>query len=111
MIRLPMSLRAFAFFLILLAGVLDVPASGLAYINGQNYLLLAQWASANGFQGFSRDQGREFILTREDSRLVFDVDSPQMEINGIHVRLSFPVASQKNLPYVSELDINTVLRP
>ena len=101
----------FAFFLILFGRVLPAPASTLASFNGQTYVPLAQWASANGFEGFTRNQGREFILTRNDSRLVFDVDSAQMEINGIHVRLSFPVACQKNLPYVSELDINTLIRP
>jgi N-acetylmuramoyl-L-alanine amidase len=102
-----------AVFLILLAGIMEVPASaaGLAFINGQSYVLLAQWASANGFEGFTRSHGREFILTGDDSRLVFDIDSSQVEINGINVRLSFPVASQKNLPYISELDINTLLRP
>src|SRR5580658_8419636 len=108
-----LSFRSAAIFLILLAGIMEVPAAAaaLAFINGQSYVLLAQWASANGFDGFTRNHGREFILTGDDSRLVFDIDSSQVEINGINVRLSFPVASQKNLPYISELDINTLLRP
>ena len=111
MSRPPLSFCSFAVFLVLIGGVFRTSAAGLAFINGQSYLLLAQWASANGFEGITRNQGREFILTREDSRLVFDVDSAQMEINGIHVRLSFPVACQKNLPYISELDINTLIEP
>ena len=111
MIRPRLSFCFRAVFLVLLAGSLATSAAGLTFMNGQNYLLLAQWASANGFQGSTRNQGREFILTREGSQLVFDVDSAQMEINGIHVRLSFPITVQKNLPYISELDINTLLRP
>jgi N-acetylmuramoyl-L-alanine amidase len=111
MIRPCFSFCSLAVLLILLGGIWEAPASTLASFGGQTYLPLAQWASANGFEGFTRNQGREFILTRSDSRLVFEVDSAQMEINGIHVRLSFPVACQKKLPYISELDINTLIRP
>jgi N-acetylmuramoyl-L-alanine amidase len=102
--------------LILFGGVCVASCSELAFINGQTYIPLAAWARANGFEGSASDHGREIVLTGEDarlenSRLVFHVDSAEAEINGVNVRLSFPVASQKDLPFISELDVRTALRP
>ncbi len=97
--------------MVLFSGVRAASASDLAFINGQTYLPLAAWASANGFHGFIGDHGKEFVLMDKNSRLVFDVDSAQAEINGVNVRLSFPVASQKDVPFISELDIRTTIRP
>lgn len=105
------SFRILAAGLILLGGVLAASAAELAFINGQTYIPLAAWADANGFHGFTSDHGREIVLTDKHSRLVFDVDSAQAEINGVNVRLSFPVASQRDTPYISELDIRTTIRP
>src|ERR1700761_3319179 len=82
-----------------------------AFINGQNYVALADWAHANGFGGYTRDSGREIVLTNRQTRLVFDVNSAQAEINGVNVRLSFPVSSQRNIPCISSLDIDTAIRP
>ena len=97
--------------MVLLNGLPAASAAGLAFINGQTYLPLAAWASANGFHGFVGDHGKEFVLSDKKSRLVFDVDSAQAEINGVNVRLSFPIASQKDIPFISELDVRTTIRP
>jgi N-acetylmuramoyl-L-alanine amidase len=78
------------------------------FVNGQNYVPLADWAHGNGFCGFTRD--REIILTNKNSRLVFDVDSAQAQINGVNVRLSFPVASVKGVPMVAQLDLEKTIR-
>jgi N-acetylmuramoyl-L-alanine amidase len=80
-----------------------------AFVNGQNYMPLADWARGNGFYGFTRD--REIILTNKNSRLVFDVDSAQSQINGLNVRLSFPVANVKGVPLISQLDLDKTIRP
>ena len=61
-------------------------------INGRNYIGLAAWAKVNGFGGYSLNSGTEFILTNRTSRLVFNQDSADSTINGVRVRLSFPVA-------------------
>jgi hypothetical protein len=58
-----------------------------AFINGQNYVPLADWARANDFRIALLN--REIILTDKNSRLVFGVDSAQAEINGVNVRFSF----------------------
>src|SRR5947209_4183233 len=71
------------------------------FINGHNYTPLGGWARANGFGGYTLNGGTEFVLTNRSSRLVFDKDSPDATINGVGVRLAFPVAKGG---FVSQLD-------
>ena len=80
-------------------------------INGHNYTPLADWARGNGFYGFTRDHGDEIILTNRAARLVFDVDSAQAEINGVNVRLSFPVANVKGVSFIAQFDLDRTVRP
>ncbi len=82
-----------------------------ASINGQNYVPLAEWARGNGFYGFTRNRGDEIVLTNRAARLVFDVDSAQAQINGVNVRLSFPVANAKGVPLIAQLDLEKTIRP
>jgi N-acetylmuramoyl-L-alanine amidase len=82
-------------------------AARAAFINGQNYVPLADWARANGFRVASLSRA-ETVLTNKSSRLVFDTDSADAKINGVDVRLSFPVAKGA---LVSQLDLDTAVRP
>ena len=77
-------------------------------INGRNYVSLAGWARMNGFTGWTRNGGTEFILTNKTSRIVFEKDSADATINGVDVRLSFPVAKGG---FVSQLDVDKTIRP
>ena len=86
------------------------PAHG-AFINGQNYVPLADWARGNGFYGFTVNRGEEIVLTNRMTRLVFDVDSAQAEFNGVNVRLSFPVAKDKSVPLIAQFDLDKTIRP
>lgn len=105
----PISLRIFFICLITLMGG-AWPSLALS-INGQDYVPLTEWSRANGFYGFTRDHGDEIVLTNKNSRLVFDVDSAQAEINGVNVRLSLPIAGRKTVPAISQLDVGTTIRP
>jgi N-acetylmuramoyl-L-alanine amidase len=80
-------------------------------LNGQNYTPLADWSRGNGFYGFTRNHGMEIVLTNRTARLVFDVDSAQAQINGVNVRLSFPVANVKGVPLVAQFDLDKTVRP
>jgi N-acetylmuramoyl-L-alanine amidase len=80
-------------------------------INGQTYTPLAEWARGNGLSGFTRDHGKEIILTNHAARLVFDVDSASAEINGVSVRMSFPVANAKGVPLIAKFDLDKTVRP
>jgi N-acetylmuramoyl-L-alanine amidase len=79
-----------------------------ASINGQNYVPLADWARANGFYGYTLNHGDQIILTNKTSRLMFDVDSAESKINGVNVRLAFPVAKGA---LISQLDLDKTIRP
>ncbi len=39
------------------------------------------------------------------------MDSAQAEINGVNVRLSFPVANVKGVPFIAQLDLDKTIRP
>jgi N-acetylmuramoyl-L-alanine amidase len=94
---------------ILAAGMFGVLPSQSATFNGQYYMPLADFARASGFVALKR--GDEEVLTNKTQRLVFDANSAQAQINGVNVRLSFPVALAGGELLVSELDVETALRP
>ena len=101
------------FFTLLLGWSLQLCASPAqaVLINGHSYTSLGEWARGNGFSGFTRDHGREIVLTNRTARLIFDVDSASAEINGVNVRLSFPVANAKGVPFIAQLDLDKTVRP
>ena len=82
-----------------------------AFINGQNYVPVADWARANGLKCFWLKRGDEIVAANRATRLVFDKDSRMVEVNGINVALSFPVAVDKGTPLIAQLDLNTTIRP
>src|ERR1700733_13668561 len=92
---------------LLLAAICVAISSHAAFINGQTYVPLMDWARANNFRvaSFTRDG---IILTNKTSRLVFDSDSADAKINGANLRLSFPVAKGA---LISQLDLDTAIRP
>ncbi len=96
-------------FLLLIFFCLAIFASRAVSINGQNYVPLAAWARANGLNGFTLNRGDEILLTNRTTRLVFDVDSHDAEINGVKVRLSFPVANAKGVPLIAQFDLDTAV--
>ena len=98
-------------FSLLVLFCLAIFAAHAVSINGQNYVPLAEWARGNGFYGFTLNRGDEIVLTNRTARLVFDVDSAQAQINGVNVRLSFPVANAKGVPLVAQFDLDKTIRP
>ena len=82
-----------------------------AYVNGQNYVSLADWARANGLSASRTSRGDEMVLTSQTTRLVFDADSRYADINGVRVALSFPIANVKGELLIAPFDLNTAVRP
>jgi N-acetylmuramoyl-L-alanine amidase len=82
-----------------------------AFINGQSYVPLVDWARANGLKCFWLKRGDEIVATNRTTRLVFDKDSRMAEVNGINVALSFPVAADRGTLLVTQMDLNTTIRP
>jgi N-acetylmuramoyl-L-alanine amidase len=82
-----------------------------AFINGQSYVSLVDWARANGLKCFWLKRGDEVLATNRTARLVFDKDSRMVEVNGTDVALSFPVAADHGALLVAQMDLNTAIRP
>jgi N-acetylmuramoyl-L-alanine amidase len=86
------------------------PASA-AFLNGQNYVPLADWAAVNGLKTSWLKTGDIVVAAGGATRLIFNVDSHDAEINGVHVALSFPVAKDHGSALVAQFDIDSTLRP
>lgn len=97
--------------LVALGFALGAGPAEAALINGRNYVALGEWARANGLNAAWSRRGAEIIVTNRSTRLVFDVDSAAAEINGVNVRLSFPVANVKGTPFIAQLDVDKTIRP
>jgi N-acetylmuramoyl-L-alanine amidase len=82
-----------------------------AIVNGHGYVPVADWAQANNLKVSWIQRGEQLAAGNRILRLVFTVDSSQVEINGINVRLCFPVANVRGAPQVSQLDADKTLRP
>ena len=102
--------RKFTLLTVLSLVFCAMPA-GAAVINGHSYVPLADWARANGLKCFQLERGDKIVATNRMTRLVFDVDGRDTQINGVRVALSCPVANVKGTPLVAQLDLDTVVRP
>lgn len=94
--------------LLLIALALLPVAARAELINGHSYVALTAWARANGFSGYTLNRGTEFVLTNKTSRLVFDQDAADSTINGVSVRLCFPLAKGG---FISQLDVDKTIHP
>ena len=89
---------------------LALPARA-AYVNGHSYVALKDWAAANHCSVSRNSRGDEFTVTGRSARLVFDKDSNIVELNGVNVAMSFPMAVDRGTPLVSQLDLAKTLSP
>jgi len=103
-------LKKFAGLVALSLAFCLMPAQAVI-LNGRNYVSLTDWARANGFQCYGFSRGDEIMATNRVTRLVFDVGSRYADINGVRVALSYPVANAKGTLLISQLDLDTAVRP
>jgi N-acetylmuramoyl-L-alanine amidase len=82
-----------------------------ARLGGKDYVRLADWARANSFEMRSIQRDEIVQLTKGATRLVFNVDSKQVQINGVDVYLSFPIIARNGGLYIAQLDLQTTLWP
>lgn len=80
-------------------------------VSGPAYVRLTDWARAHDFEVRWLKKDETLQLTRQSSRLLFTVDSTDADINGVGVRLLFPVATRDAVPCVSQLDAQATLAP
>ncbi len=77
-------------------------------INGRTYIPLASWARANGFGSFTQNRGGLIFFTNKTTQLMFDVDATEANLNGVKVRLGYPVAKGG---LIAQFDIDNTIRP
>jgi N-acetylmuramoyl-L-alanine amidase len=87
------------------------PAYGNLKFKGQTYVRLSDWASRNDLdhRWLKRDELCE--LSNSSFRFQFTVDSMDALVNGVHVRLLFPLAAREGTPFISQLDEKFTLDP
>jgi N-acetylmuramoyl-L-alanine amidase len=107
----PLFIFRWAGLLLAALALFGSPRLQAASFNGQYYVPLAEFARETGFKLLMLKNGSEEVLTNRNARLVFDINSAQAQINGLNVRLSFPIASVHGELLISQLDIESALRP
>jgi len=103
-------LKKFTWWMVLCLVFCIAPVDA-AFINGQSYVSLTDWARANGLNASRTSRGDEMVLANQTTRLVFDADARYADINGVRVALSFPIANNKGALLIAQLDLDTAVRP
>jgi N-acetylmuramoyl-L-alanine amidase len=79
--------------------------------SGPAYVRLTEWARSHGFELRWLKKDETLQLSSQSARLLFSVDSNDADVNGVGVRLLFPVAIRDGTPCLSQLDSQMTLDP
>jgi N-acetylmuramoyl-L-alanine amidase len=80
-------------------------------VSGPAYLRLNEWARTRGFDLRWVKKDETLQLSSQSTRLLFTVDSNDADVNGVGVRLLFPIAIRDGTPCLSQLDSQMTLDP
>jgi N-acetylmuramoyl-L-alanine amidase len=80
-------------------------------VSGKEYLPVAGWASAKGFDLRWAKREETFQLSTSSSRVVLNADSREAQVNGVQVWLSFPIIIRNGMAYAARSDLETTLQP
>jgi N-acetylmuramoyl-L-alanine amidase len=80
-------------------------------ISGKEYDRLSDWAKQNGFsmRWTKRDDALE--LSGSGTKIALQIHSPEAEVNGVQVRLLFPLIQQGETVWISANDVKTTFEP
>ena len=80
-------------------------------IAGKEYERISDWAKSGGFtlRWLKRDEAIE--LSNSALSIVLQVHSPDAHINGVGVRLLFPLVQKGDAVWISRMDINSTFEP
>jgi N-acetylmuramoyl-L-alanine amidase len=99
----------------LLSGTLTIAsaprASETIQLFGKEYARVSDWAKANELElrWIKRDETLE--LNNRALKVRLEVNSNEAEVNGVAVKLMFPVAYREGVAYLSQLDVLYSLHP
>jgi len=80
-------------------------------ISGRDYVRLTDWGTAHNLalRWLKRDESLQ--LGSPGSQITLTVDSSEAQINGVQVRLLYPLVSHNGAPYLAQLDAQTTFQP
>src|SRR6266853_5055215 len=80
-------------------------------INGKEYARLSDSAQGHDFalRWAKRDETVE--LSNSAARIVLQIHSPEAQVNGVEVRLLFPLVQKGEAVWISQLDLKTSFEP
>src|SRR5262249_41011678 len=80
------------------------PRGAAAHGGPGDYIRVSEWAKANDFtvQWVRKDEALQ--LSRPSASILLNVDSNEAEVNGVGVRLCFPVAHRDGAALFSQTD-------
>ena len=84
---------------------------GRTEFSGKNYVRLGDWARENHFEVRWSKAGDSVQLSNGATRLFFNGDSREAELNGVKVCLSYPILFRDGGGYISRLDLETAIVP
>lgn len=82
-----------------------------AWVAGKQYSLLVDWARDNDFTIWWLKKDQALQLNNHSSKILLTVDSCDAEVNGVQVRLLFPVLNRGGVVFLAQLDLDTTLQP
>jgi len=80
-------------------------------INGRLQVDLLVWGKKHGFRTLWNPRSGELLLTNRWGRLAFKTDTSRLVLDGVLVWLEWPVIKDRDRPYLSAKDLNSVLNP
>jgi len=104
--------RGFLVLLLFLGGLLLAGAGESSVpILGRQYVRISDWAQKAGLQVRWVKQDETLELTNTKFRIHLRVNSSESDVNGVNVRLLFPVAVRNGAACLAQLDAETTFRP
>lgn len=78
---------------------------------GEGYVRLSDWARANGFEMRWLNGGQTVQLRNRSWQMIFPSNSREAIMGPVHVCLSYPVIARGGSAYISQVDLETAIRP
>jgi N-acetylmuramoyl-L-alanine amidase len=78
---------------------------------GRDFVRANDWARTRGLQVRWVKREESLQIAGQSSRIGLTVDSQEADINGVQVRLLFPVIYRDGQAFVSQLDVRTTFEP
>ena len=87
------------------------PMSERLRFAGRDFVRLGSWARQNGYDARWLKLNESLELSNGHSRLIFSKDSKEADVNGVSVRLCYPIVVKDGAGYIADMDLAETLRP